>query len=432
MELLIIVVLALLNGVLAMAELAIVSARKSRLISEAESGSKSAQTVLELQEDPEVFLPTVQVGITLVGTISAAFGGSTLAAPVAAAISQVEALRPHANSLAFVGVVAGISYLNLVLGELVPKRLALRFPETMAKMVSPLLTLLARLCRPVVWLLGISTRLVLGLFRVGPTTEPTVTEEDFRHLLAESTRSGVFEGKEETLVHRVLSLDDWPVTRLMCPRADVVWLDLEADTQENLRRIAQTPHSKYPVCRGSLDQVEGVIGVQELLVGRTADGELWTDQVKARIHHPLVLPSSLNALVLLERFQTSGVHLGLVVDEYGTMRGIVTVNDILEAIVGDLPVQGVLDAPPVVEREDGSFLVEAGLPSDELFRLMGVPPLLDTSYHTIAGFVLERLGHIPEASETLEYEGWVVEVIDMDGHRIDKVLLRRPQHGGTG
>lgn len=427
MELFFIILLALLNGVLAMAELAIVSARKSRLASEVEGGSKSARTVLELQENPEVFLPTVQVGITLVGTISAAFGGSTLSAPVAASIAQVEALRPHANSLAFALVVAGISYLNLVLGELVPKRLALQFPETMAKMVAPLLTFLARLCRPVVWLLGLSTRLVLGVMRIDPSPVVTVTEEDFRHVLAESTRSGVFEGKEETLVHRVLSLDDWPVTRLMCPRTDVVWLDLDATSEENLRRISETPHSKYPVCRGSLDQVEGVIGVQELLVGRTANGELWTDEVKAKLHNPLVLPASLNALVLLERFQTSGVHLGLVVDEYGTMRGIVTVNDILQAIVGDLPVQGVLDRPPVVEREDGSLLIEAGLPSDELFRLMELPAVSDSSYNTIAGFVIERLGHIPEASDSFVYEGWVVEVMDMDGHRVDKVLLRRKE-----
>lgn len=428
MEFLVIVFLALLNGVLAMAELAIVSAKKARLASSAEAGSQSAAQALSLQADPEIFLPTVQVGITLVGTISAAFGGSTLAAPVGALLAQWEPLKPFATQLAFVLVVGIISYINLVLGELVPKRLALHFPEKMATLVAPLLVWLAKLTKPVVWVLGVSSNVVLRLLGVKASSESSVTEEDFHHLLAESTRAGVFESREESLVQRVLSLDDRAVSKIMRPRSDVVWLDLSGSPTDNLEKIRTSHHSKYPVCRGSLDQVLGTVAVRDLLVHTTAE----SDELKGvtdEVHPPLLIPEHLSSLALLERFQTSGQHVGLVVDEYGTVTGLVTVNDILRAIVGDLPTLGVQVDQNILEREDGSLLVDGATVVDVLFAQVELDMPGDAKYHTVAGFVIEQLGHIPQEGDHFTYQGWKFEVMDMDAHRVDKILLSRDAAG---
>lgn len=422
MVILILFGLALVNGLLAMSEIALVAARQAPIQSRAQEGHRGARAALHLKANPDILLPTVQVGITLVATVAAAFGESSLAAPLAARLAQVDGLREAAPTIAFWIIVLGITYLNLVFGELVPKRLALHYPETIATLAAPALKGLARLARPVVWLLGLSSSLVLRLLPFQGVNRHTITEEEIKQLLAEGARAGVLESSEESLIHRVLALNDRPGARLMRPRSDVVWLDLQASAQENLARIQGCRHAKFPVCRGSLDQPVGVIGTRELFVHTTTQSKTFTG-LTDDLSPPLLIPEHLSGLQILELFKESGVHLGLVVDEYGSVQGVVTLNDILEAIVGVLPPHGQPEED-VVRREDGSLLIDGALPIDRLFEILERPVPAGLQYHTLAGFVIEQLGQIPTAGDHFEDGGWAFEVMDMDGHRVDKVLLQ--------
>lgn len=432
MDLLLILVLVLLNGVFAMSELALVSARKSRLQQQADEGNPGARAALALLEHPSRLLSTVQVGITLVGTIAGVYGGQTLADHyLEPLLLQVPLLAPYATPIALALVVLAITYLSLVVGELVPKRLAMRNPERIAAVVSLPMTLLAQFAKPLVWLLTTSTETLLKLFGNRAAQATDVTEEEIKVLLDEGTRAGVFEEAEQEIVSSALGLGDRDVVSLMTPRHDIVFLDLEDSLEGIQELLRKTPLSRFPVIDGDPDRVLGIIRARDLL-----DSEITVEEVRKRILPAVVVPENMSALELLEQFKLKRTHLALVVDEYGSIQGLVTLHDILEAIVGEMPGSETEDESWVVRREDGSFLIDGALPIEELKKLLDEDNLPEEEeYRTLGGFVLNQLGHIPRAGEVFDWNGWRIEVIDMDGNRVDKVLieLHAPaREGGHG
>jgi putative hemolysin len=423
LEILVILALVLLNGYFAMSELAVVSARPTRLEVQARKGGRGARLALALARDPGRMLSTVQIGITLVGIVAGAFGGARLAEPLEDALARVPALAPVSAEIAYTLVIVTITYLSLVIGELVPKHLALRAPERVATLVAPTIDLLSRISTPAVRLLETSSRFVLRL--LGSEAQPagTVTEDEVRMLIAEGTRTGVFHRQEQEMIGRVLRLADRPVRAIMTPRVELVWLDVEDDPNEIARVVRESGHSRFVVGKGSLDDVLGVVHVRSLLddclAGRMLD-------LRAAVRPLLVTPDSMPVLRALEALRQARVSMALVVDEYGEVEGIVTAEDVLEAVVGDMPERRLGEEPAIVRREDGSLLMDGMLPIDEVKLTLGFDSLPEeASYHTLAGFILAQLGRVPDEGQTVAYEGWRFEVVDMDGRRIDKVLVRR-------
>jgi putative hemolysin len=424
-ELVIIVALVLANGLFAMAEIALVSARKARLQQQANAGNTRARTALNLANNPADFLSTVQVGITLIGIMAGAFGGAIIATKLAAELRRVPVLEPYSEALGLGLVVLGITYLSLVIGELVPKQLALKNPERIAVAMAPLMHLLSRLAFPIVWVLSTSTDAVLRLLRIRPAAEPPVTEGEIHAVLQQGIQAGVLEPTEHEMVRAVFRLGDRRVQALMTPRTEIVWLDPEAPPEETRRRITESTHSRFLVARENLDHVLGVVQAKDLLAHSLTDQPI---DLRISLQPPLYVPESMEALEVLERFKQTGTHTALVVNEYGGLEGLITPTDILEAIVGDLPEAGAEAQPSAVQREDGSWLVDGMMPVDEfkdLFRTGPLPGEEEHLYLTVAGFVILQLGHIPAPAEHFDWGGWRFEVIDMDGHRIDKVLIAR-------
>lgn len=422
-EILVILLLMIVNGVFAMSELAIVSARKARLQQFANKGDAKARVALELANSPNQFLSTVQVGISLIGILTGAFGGATIADKVAQALKMVPLLAPYSQGLALGLVVVTITYLSLILGELVPKRLAMHNPEGIATAIAMPMRMLAAIVYPIVHLLSASTELVLRLLRIGPSTEPEVTEEEIKVLIQQGTEAGTFEEAEQDMVERVFRLGDRRASALMTPRPDIVWLDLDDPQEENQKQIIASVHSRFPVCQGGLDNVLGVVHVNDLLSKVLAGQAI---DLIGSVRQPLFVPESTRALKVLELFKQSGTHLALVVDEYGVIQGIVTLNDILEAIIGDIPSIDPEEDPQAVQREDGSWLLDGMLSIDEfkeLFEVEEIPGEEKGNYHTLGGLVIMHLGRIPTAADHFEWSGLRFEVMDMDGNRVDKVLV---------
>lgn len=421
-EIAVIVLLALLNGFFAMSELAVVSARRVRLQQMAEDGSKGARVALDLQDDPSRFLSTVQVGITLVGTISAAFGGATLGDRLDAWLVRFPNLADWSGLIAITVVVIPIAYLQLIAGELVPKRFALVNAERIAAGVAPFMRSLSRAAGPVVWFLGASTGFVLRLLRVPEKVENQVTEEEVKSLIAEGTASGVFEEEERRLIEGVMRLTDRTVRSIMTPRLDVTWLDIDDDPEAIRKEIVESGHSRFPVCRGDFDDVVGIVHTRDLLHAHFADQPF---DIRAAVTDALVVHDGTEAMRMLELFKRAGQQMAVVVDEYGTVEGIVTLTDVLEAIAGEMPEPGATDEEAdIVRRADGSYLIEGLLAVEEVENVLALKSLKDEDgdYHTLAGFILFKLGHIPTAGEAFDHDGWRFEVVDMDGRRIDKVL----------
>ena len=421
LELALILLLLVANGVFAMSEMALVSARRARLRQRADAGDAGARAALELADAPDTFLSTTQIGITLVGILAGAFGGATISEQLAARISRVHALAPYSEGLALIAVVLSITYLSLIVGELAPKRLALNDPERIASMVARPMRALSRVTRPAVRLLSFSTAAVLGAFRLKAAEDPPVTEEEIRVLIHQGAEAGVFEQSEREIVESVLRLDDRRVTALMTPRMEIDWLDLTASPSEALRGLGAGAHSRYPVARGNLDDVQGVVHAKDLL-GRCLAGE--PPDLRSLLRPPLFVPESQTALQLLEQLRNARTHVALVVNEFGSVQGLVTMHDVLEAIVGDLPAVGA--EPYAVEREDGSWLLDGALLVDEFREIFDTGPLPGEErggYETLAGFVLTRLGRVPRTAESFEWGGLRFEIVDMDGRRVDKVLV---------
>jgi putative hemolysin len=423
-ELVIVVLLILLNAFFAMSELALVSARRARLQGMADSGHRGARAALTLAEDPSRLLSTVQVGITLVGIFAGAFGGATLSVPVREWLQTLPVVGPWADGLSFALVVFAITYFSLIIGELVPKRIALNHAETIASRVARPMQRIAMVGAPVVWLLQRSTELVLRLLRISSAPSQTVTEEEVKSLIAEGTEAGVFVEAEREMIDGVLRLADRSVRSIMTPRHEMVWIDLEDSLDEIRKTIASGGCSRFPVARGTLDEVEGMVQTKDMLDRLLQGGPLDIAEI---MRPPLVVPDGTPALKLLQTFRSSSIHLAIVVDEYGSVEGLVTPSDILSAIageVGDLSIDAA--GYSIVRREDGSWLVDAMTPIDEVERLLRLRGLRspDDDYHTLAGFVLWHLGHMPKVAESFVENGMRYEVMDMDGNRIDKVLVR--------
>ena len=422
-EIIVIFLLVLLNGFFAMSELAVVSSRKARLRQMAAEGSRGAGVAVTLADDPGRFLPTVQIGITLIGVLAGAFSGATLARHIASLLIDVPGVGQFSEGLGIASVVIAITYLSLIFGELVPKRIALTDAERVAAVVSRPLAWLSRLGAPAVWLLRLSSDTVLRILRLPTARQVTITDEEVRTLVSEGAAAGVFEVAERDMIDGVMRLADRPVRSIMTPRVDVVWLDL-SDSQEDIRRvIVESGRSRFPVSRGGIDAIEGIVHAKDLL-DRMLAGQQF--DLAACLRQPLFVHEGTSVLKLLDLFRSSIVHMALVVDEYGSFEGIVTSTDILASIAGEFPEdEGEVDTT-VVRRDDGSLLIDGGIDIDQLERLLNRRDLkTHDDYHTLAGFLLWELGHLPVIGERLDWKNLRFEVVDMDGRRIDRVLISR-------
>jgi putative hemolysin len=424
LQIAVIVVLTVLNGLFALSETALVSSRKARLRELAEAGDKGARAALELADSPTRFLSTVQIGISLIGVLAGAFGGAALAGPLAEVLRGVPLVAPYAGPLAFGAVVVAITYLSLIIGELVPKRLALNGPETVISRVAGPMRLISAITSPAVWLLSASTEGVLGLLGVRQMDTSPVSEQEVEILMEEGARAGVFEEEERDLVARALRLDDRPVRELMTPRPSVVWLDADDPPEEVLRLARESRHSYFPLARGDLDELLGIASVKDAWA-RGADEQ--PAELLGSLRRPALVPEGVPATRALEAFKRSGLPLALVIDERGHIEGLVTLTDVLEALVGEVPDEDEADEEAIVRREDGSWLVDGLLAAEELKERLGSSglPLHDeeADYQTVGGMVMDVLGRVPFAGDRFEWEAYSFEVLDMDGRRVDKVLV---------
>lgn len=421
-DLLIIAVLIAFNAFFALSEIAVVSSRPARLQSMANEGVKGAAAALRLAEDPTGFLSAVQIGITLVAILSGAFGEAELAAPMreflATALPQ---LGKNVDTVATVIVVIGLAYFSLICGELVPKRLALTNPERVACLVSGPVGIIARIAHPIVWFLRLTTDTILRLLGKQNNDDRGVTEEEVKTLIAEGTESGVFHQSERDMIEGVLRVADRSVRSIMVARPDVVWLDAADPATEISATILGSGHTRFPVSRGAIDAVLGIVHAKDLL-NQIHDGQ--EIDLTPMIREPLYVDERMPILRMLDRFKTSNVHMAIVLDEYGSFQGIVTPMDILTAIAGDLPERAEDEEPDTIQREDGSWLIDGSATIDVVERTLGLKALAkDEDYATIAGFMLHNFGHIPVSGEHFPFEGWCFEVVDLDGRRIDKVLV---------
>lgn len=426
-EILIVFLLILLNGFFALSELAVVSSRRARLQQYAAEGRSGAAAAIKLVDDPTGFLSSVQVGITLIAILSGAYGEAALAAPLAVAIEGLPYVGPHASSVSTAIVIIGIAFVSLIAGELVPKRLALQNPERLACFVAPIMRVLSQVAHPIIWMLRKVTDLVLRLFATPSMEDPRVTEEEVKTLIAEGTEAGIFEPAEKEMLEGVLRVADRSVRSIMTPRPDVVWLDLDDEIEASYGVIADSGHSRFPVARDDVDNIIGIVHSKDLLEQTRRGGSI---DLKGVARDPLYVHEGTPVLKLLESFRGSTVHMAVVLDEHGTVQGIVTPTDILVAIAGDLPEREGDDEPNAVMRADGSWLLDGQMPVYEVERTLAIRGLSahEHEYTTLAGFVLSQLGHIPVPGETFEWGKWRFEVVDLDGRRIDKVLamdLRR-------
>jgi len=420
--------LLFLNGIFAMSELAMMTARQSRLQQAAAAGSKGAAAALALARDPTRFLSTVQVGITLIGILAGAYGEKAISTTIEAQIARVPALEPYSDTIALVVVVLVITYASLVIGELVPKRVALAFPELIASTISRPLALMSVVGAWPVKVLTASTEAVLKVLQIKPREGDDVSQEDVRSLVARAASTGVFTGQEHALFNRLLRVGDFTVRDLMVPRTEIVWIE-ETTAPDALRvLIGTSPYSHFPVCQRSLDRLVGVVHIKDLIAyGLLAGADF---KVTAVTHTPLFVPESLPALKLLDQFKSTRVHIAFVVDEYGATLGLLTLNDVVGALVGDVSRRGEEPAPHATRRSDGSWLMDGRLPLGEVLSTLGLPDdaaadVLDVS--TVAGLVLTLLGHIPRKGEHVRWQGWRLEVVDMDGTRIDQILAEQPE-----
>jgi len=423
LEILVIMGLILINGVFAMAEIAIVSARKARLQQLVDIGEERASLALRLANDPADFLSTVQIGITLVGILAGAFSGATLAEEISAWIGQVQVLRPYSEAIAIVVVVIGITYFSLILGELAPKRFALTDPEMTAMRIAPAMQRLSRAAAPLVRFLSYSTNFVLRLFGLRSMESPLVTEEEIKVLIEQATEAGIFNAAEQDMVSGVFRLGDRRIGSMMTPRTEVVWLNLEDSLEQTTSKIVNSNHTRFPIATGGLDYVQGVVESKDLLARclRGQPLDLLSCQEAA-----LFVPENMPALQVLEKMKGIRHQMVLVIDEYGGFQGLVTLIDILEAIVGDIPILAGMDEPGIVRREDGSWLIDGLVPVDEYMESLDIKrlPFEEAGYYqTMGGFMMTFLGHIPTAGDHFELDGLRYEVIDMDGMRVDKILI---------
>ena len=431
-EIVVLTLLIIINGLFAMAEIAVVSSRRSRLQELAEGGDGGAGVALDLAEEPTAFLSTIQIGITLVGTLAGAYGGATVAKELAGRLEAVPALAPHSTFIGFGIVVIAITYTMLILGELVPKRAALNDPERIASIVASPLRLFSRAASPLVFLLSGSTNVVIRALGIKPNNGPPVTEEEIKILIDLGAGAGVFEKAEKEMVERVFRLGDRKASTLMTPRSEIVWLGARETPDMIKEKISGRAYTLFPVCNGDLDDVMGVVHAKDLLFRAEGVEEV---QFEGVLFPPLFVPESMRGLKVLERFKETGIHLAIVVDEFGRVEGLVTLTDLLEAIVGDIPHIDELTEPSIIQRGDGSWLVDGMISIDDFKENFDVEKMPEEDagvYQTLGGFAIMQFERIPHSGDHFDWGGLRFEVMDMDYNRVDKLLitpLKRPDRG---
>ena len=416
-DILIIISVILINAIFVLSEMSIASSRKARLQQRINEGDKRAMTALQLIDDPNLFLATVQIGISLVGVFVGAVGGATLSEPLSQLLARIPALAEYAESIALGIVVVSIAFVSIVLGELVPKRIALHNPERIASLLAGPMITVSKLFKPFVWLLGRITDLVLRLLGIQPGMEPPVTEEEIQLLIDQGTQAGVFEAAEQDMVEGVFSLGDQRVYSLMTPRTDIVWLDINDPVEEIRAKISGSEYSRFPVRQGSLDTILGIVKARDLLVPSLGGEQI---RLKDLLRPAFFIPETMFAARALEIFKEKGTEMLLIIDEFGGLQGLLTITDVLEEIVGQIETE----EPQATQRQDGSWLLDGMLEVDEfkeIFNLHILPH--EDEYETLSGFVMVSLGRVPQATDHFEWQGLRFEVIDMDGRRVDKVLV---------
>ncbi|HEX6179031.1 MAG TPA: hemolysin family protein [Thermoanaerobaculia bacterium] len=423
LEIVVIALLVVANGVFAMSEIAVVSARKARLLHQARRGDGGAARALRLSENPDRFLSTVQIGITLIGVFAGAFGGATIASQLDARLETIPGLAPYSEAIGVGAVVLFITYVSLIIGELVPKRIALNAPERIAAMVAPGMHLLSTVAAPAVAFLGFSTRVVMRVLRVPPKTDTPVTTEELRVLLHQGVAGGTIGDQERQILDRALRLARRPVRAVMTPRVDVEWLDLTRPIAELREKANRSPHHRFPVAVEQVDQIRGIVSLKDLLradVRSTAD-------LQNYVREPVVFSENGSTLTLLQRFQQSRKYLAVIIDEFGGVEGIVTPNDILEALVGQLPETGDSDQPLFVRQADGSWSIDAAADLDDVESMTGFSPLpaRKDEFQTIAGYVVNLAGRIPRAGEVVDTDDYQFEILKGGPRRIDRIVMRK-------
>jgi putative hemolysin len=423
MEILILLGLIIVNGLFVMSEIALVSARKARLETMAEKGDKKAESALKLSNSPETFLSAAQIGITLIAILTGVYSGERFGSRLAPYVAQIDFLEPYAETVATTIVVIIVTFLSIVFGELIPKRIGLLNAEKIAKAVAAPMRGFAKFTYPIVWLLNKTSNLFFSIFNIKRTKDETVTEDEIKAIINEGTESGSIEEEEKELIERIFHLGDRNITSLMTHRSDIIWFDLN-DSEEIVRdKIVKEPHSVYPICDGNIDNIKGMVSIKDLYI--IDDFTKFKDVVQPA----MFVPENNTAYQVMEKFKETKQHSCFIVDEYGSLQGMITLNDILEAIVGDIPQTGILDYE-IVEREDGTFLVDAQIPFYDFLSRFDKADWAseeEYSFDTLAGCVLHELERIPKTGDKLKWRGFDIEVIDMDGHRIDKVLVKPSQ-----
>jgi putative hemolysin len=419
MEIIILAGLILLNGLFSMAEIALVSSRKSRLEIQANKGDKEAAEALKLANKPETFLSTVQMGITVISILTGIYSGEKLTGDFAAYLAQWPSIEPYSYGIATAIVVIIVTYFTIIFGELVPKRIGLYRPEAIAKAAARPMRWISTITHPFIWLLSNSSNIIIQLFGL-KKNDTQVTEEEIKAIISEGTEQGAIEETEQEIIERVFHLSDRNITSLMTHRSDVIWFNLD-DTEEKIKeKIISEPHSVYPICDATIDNIKGVVAIKDMYVS--------PDDVpfKNLMRPALFVPENNTAFQVMEKFKESKLHSCFIVDEYGTKLGMITLNDILEAIIGDLPQPDLTDYE-VTAREDGSFLVDAQIPFYDFLTHFEKAEWMhegEQEFDTLAGFILHRLERIPKTGDKLDWKGFHIEIVDMDGHRIDKVLVK--------
>lgn len=418
-ELLFLIGLILLNGFFSMAEIALVSARKARLEAQANKGDSRAKAALKLANSPDNFLSTVQIGITLIGILTGIYSGERIIDDVNNWLLQYPSVAAYAKTIATILVLIVVTFLSLVLGELVPKRIGLAAPEAIAKYSAAPMRVMSKITYPFVWLLSGTTHLIVKIFNMR-TRDNQVTEEEIKAIISEGTETGAIEATEQEIIERVFHLGDRNITSLMTHRSDIIWFDIN-DTEAKIKeKIIQEPHSVYPICDGSIDNIKGYVSIKDLYVN--PDDVKFMETMKPA----LFVPDNIAPYQLLEKFKETQIHSCFIVDEYGTLLGLVTLNDILEAIVGDIPQKDVQDYE-IISREDGSYLVDAQIPFYDFLTEFEKTEWMnegEQEFDTLAGFILHELERIPKTGDKLHWRGFDLEIVDMDGHRIDKILVK--------
>jgi putative hemolysin len=424
LDIFILFLLILLNAFFVVAEISLVSARKARLEGMSEKGNANAKVALELSQHPDVFLPTAQIGITLISILTGIYSGEKFSKNLQPMFEKITWLQPYAATISTAIIVIIVTFLSIILGELIPKRIGLTRAEKIACIAAKPMLLLSKVTHPLVWLLNITTNFIFRIFGIHSSQDNIVTEEEIKAIISEGTEHGTIDEAEQEIIERVFHLGDRNITSLMTHRSDIVWLNMNSRLQEVTQIIKNSPHSVYPLCDAQIDEIKGIIHVKDLFLAKEET------ELRSLMKGALFVPDNNTAYQVLEKFKQTKIHSCFIVDEYGTMQGMITLNDILEAIVGDIPQTG-QDDYEITERKDGTFLVDAQIPFYDFLEKFEKADWIKENeqqeYDTLAGFILHELEHIPNTGETIEWRGFVLEIIDMDGHRIDKVLVKITQ-----